>query len=187
MTPVEFALALAFLLLTPGPTNTLVALAGAERGWRGALRLIPVEAAAYGLVTLPLAIIGSRYLTEHGSLRTVLTLIAALWVGYLAVRLWRLPTDAMAPGQNGALKLFTTTLTNPKGLVIGLVLLPSQASLAWASATFLVILVAVAALWAGLGHLVAGDPARRPLARRACAGWLAVLAVWLAAHGFAVA
>ena len=60
MTACEFAIALFVLLLTPGPTNTLIALAGAERGWLGALRLTPVEAAAYALVTLPLAIAGEQ-------------------------------------------------------------------------------------------------------------------------------
>ena len=49
-------LALLALLLTPGPTNTLMALAGAERGLGGAARLIPAEIAAYLAVTLPLAL-----------------------------------------------------------------------------------------------------------------------------------
>ena len=187
MSPVEFAIALALLLLTPGPTNTLIALAGAERGFLGALRLVPFEAAAYGLVTLPLAVVGSHYLADHGPLRMGLTLIAAVWVAYLAVKLWRLPADAMGPQQNGALKLFVTTLTNPKGLVIGLVLLPSQASLGWAAASFLALLIAVSAFWAGLGSLIAGGTSLKPLARRACAGWLGVLALWLAAHGLAAA
>lgn len=187
MMSVEFALALALLLLTPGPTNTLIALAGAERGFLGALRLVPVEVAAYGLVTLPLAMAGNQYLADHGPLRVGLTLIAAVWVAYLAVRLWRLPADAMGPGQNSALKLFTTTLTNPKGLVIGLVLLPSQASLGWAAAGFLAILLAVSAFWAGLGSLIAGGTSLKPLARRACAGWLGVLALWPAAHGLTAA
>ncbi len=43
----ELVLALLVLLLTPGPTNTLMALAGAERGWTRALRLIPAELAGY--------------------------------------------------------------------------------------------------------------------------------------------
>jgi threonine/homoserine/homoserine lactone efflux protein len=187
MSPVEFTLALALLLLTPGPTNTLIALAGAERGFLGALRLTPVEAAAYGLVTLPLAVAGSHSLADHGPLRMGLTLIAAVWVAYLAVKLWRVPADVAGHGQTSALRLFTTTLTNPKGLVIGLVLLPSQASIGWAAASFLAILVAVSAFWAGLGSLIAGGTSLKPAVRRACAGWLGVLALWLAAHGLAAA
>ena len=184
MTPFEFAIALFVLLLTPGPTNTLIALAGAERGWLGALRLLPFEVAAYGLVTLPLAIAGSSLPADHAFLRMAITLLAALWVGYLAVRLWRLPTgDAMGPGQNGALRLFTTTLCNPKGLIIGLVLLPSQAHISWAAAGFLAILLAVSAFWAGLGSVIGGGAALKPLFRRASAGWLGLLALWLVSTG----
>lgn len=186
MTPVEFALALSLLLLTPGPTNTLIALAGAERGWLGALRLAPIEMLAYALVTLPLALAGSSLLTDHGSLRLAVSLIAAVWVAFLAVKLWRLPAgDAMGPKQNGALKLFTTTLCNPKGLIIGLVLLPSQASLPAAVATFLAMLLAVSAIWAGFGSLAGSNLALKPIVRRVCAGWLGLLAMWLAAAGFA--
>lgn len=184
MSQIEFAIALFLLLLTPGPTNTLIALAGAERGWLGALRLTPVEAAAYGLVTLPLAIAGSRLPADIGSLRLAITLIAAAWVAYLAVRLWRLPSgNAMGPEQNGALKLFTTTLCNPKGLIIGLVLLPSQPSLWGAAGVFLLILAAVSAFWAGAGSLAGAGLALKPFVRRACAGWLGLLAVWLVSVG----
>lgn len=186
MTPAEFTAALALLLLTPGPTNTLMALAGAERGWLGALRLAPVEIAAYALVTLPLAIGGKGLMADHGSLRMAVTLIAAAWISFLAIRLWRLPSgNAMGPDGKGALKLFTTTLCNPKGLVIGLVLLPSQAHLTWAAATLFLLLLAVSAVWAGLGSLAGGHLTVKPIARRVCASWLAFLAVWLAAAGLA--
>jgi threonine/homoserine/homoserine lactone efflux protein len=186
MTATEFTIALFILLLTPGPTNTLIALAGAERGWLGALRLTPYEVAAYGLVTLPLAIAGSSLPADQTALRSAITLIAALWVAYLAVRLWRLPSgDAMGPEQNGALRLFTTTLCNPKGLIIGLVLLPSQAHLGWAAAGFLVILIAVSAFWAALGSIVGGGQGLTPVFRRFSAGWLGLLALWLASAGLA--
>lgn len=185
MTPAEFTLALSVLLLTPGPTNTLMALAGAERGWRGALRLWPSEAAAYALVTIPLAIAGASIAGSHGPLRLALTLVAAAWVSYLAIRLWRLPgSNVMGPEQNGALKLFLTTLSNPKGLIIGLVLLPSQAHLPTAVAAFMVILLAVSAIWAGIGRMAGGGLTLSPAIRKGCAVWLGLLAVWIATSGF---
>lgn len=158
MSPAEFMLALLALLLTPGPTNTLVALAGAERGWRGAMRLWPFEAAAYTLITVPLAIGGASFVAAQGTLRLTLTLIAAAWVSYLAVRMWRLPDrNMMGPEQNGAAKLFVTTLCNPKGFVIGLILLPSQAHLTGAVAIFMAMLLAVSGIWAGIGRWWAAD------------------------------
>lgn len=187
MPSLEFCLALAALLLTPGPTNTLMALAGAERGWPGALRLAPVEVAAYGLVTVPLALLGESLFAAHGPARFAVTILAAAWVAYLAVRLWRLPlgASAMAEGGQGAWKIFTTTLSNPKGLVIGLVLLPSQPSMATALAAFLAILLAVSAVWAGIGSTIAASGvAQKPVVRRAFSCWLGTLALWLAGVAF---
>lgn len=182
MPTLSFCLALAALLLTPGPTNTLMALAGAERGFRRALRLAPLEVAAYGLVTVPLALLGETLFAAHGPARFIVTLAAAAWVAFLAVRLWRLPHggSAMAEGGSGAWKLFTTTLSNPKGLVIGLVLLPSQPNLAAAVSVFFAILLAVSAVWAAIGRTIAASGvAQRPAFRRACACWLGVLALML--------
>lgn len=185
MSPAEFIIALAALLLTPGPTNTLVALAGAERGWRGAMRLWPFEAAAYLIVTLPLAMAGASLAASQGPLRLALTLAAAAWVSYLAIRLWRLPdSNVMGPEQNGGAKLFITTLCNPKGLIIGLLLLPSQASLPAGVAIFMAILLAVSAVWAGVGRMAGGGLSLSPAVRRGCAVWLGLLAVWLATSGF---
>ncbi len=176
-----FCVSLAALLLTPGPTNTLMALAGAERGWARAMRLAPVEVVAYGLVTIPLALAGESLLSAHGPLRLAVTLVAAAWVAFLALKLWRLPSgDAMATGGKGALKLFATTLFNPKGLVIGLVLLPSQQNLGSAAAVFFATLIAVSAVWAAIGNSIAGTGyAQAPVVRRACACWLGLLSLWL--------
>lgn len=187
MPTLAYCLALAALLLTPGPTNTLMALAGAERGFWRALRLAPLEVAAYGLVTIPLAVLGETLFAAHGPARFALTLAAAAWVAFLAVRLWRLPKDegAMAEGGPGAWRLFATTLGNPKGLVIGLVLLPSQPNLAAAAAVFFAMLLAVSAVWAGIGRTIAASGmAHGPAVRRACACWLGTLSIWLAGVAF---
>jgi hypothetical protein len=56
--PVLFALAVLAVLGTPGPTNTLLATAGATAGLRRSLALIPAEAAGYtiSILTLGLAL-----------------------------------------------------------------------------------------------------------------------------------
>lgn len=187
MPTLAFCLAIAALLLTPGPTNTLMALAGTERGFWRALRLAPLEVAAYGTVTIPLALLGETLFAAHGPARFVVTLTAAASVAFLAVRLWRLPQGerAMAEGGPAAWKLFTTTLSNPKGLVIGLVLLPSQPNLAAAVAVFFATLLAVSAVWAAIGRTIAASGvARGPALRRACACWLGTLSLWLAGLAF---
>lgn len=68
MTPPELSLAVLALLLTPGPTNALMLLAGAERGLAGAARLSPVALAGHFLTVLPLAVAGA-------------TALASVWLG----------------------------------------------------------------------------------------------------------
>ena len=97
MTVPELTLAMLALLLTPGPTNSLVLLAGSERGLTGAARLIPVELAGYFLTVLPLALAGTTVLADHHGFRSGLTLAAAVWVAVLAVKLWQAP----GPGNAG--------------------------------------------------------------------------------------
>ena len=70
MTAVELSLALLVLLLTPGPTNTLVMLAGAERGFWPAMRLVPVELVAYLSAVLPFLWLGAAFPAQAAAART---------------------------------------------------------------------------------------------------------------------
>jgi threonine/homoserine/homoserine lactone efflux protein len=189
MTLPALALAILALLLTPGPTNTLLALAGAERGWRAALRLIPAEVAGYLLTTLPLALIGPGVLRVAPALGPALTGLAALWVGWLAFSLWRRPTpEPGAPPSVSARQVFVTTMLNPKALVFGLILLPAATSLWQAYVVFVTAILLVAGLWAGLGRSLGRhgrSPVMVPILRRTAAALMAILSVTLAARAVA--
>lgn len=182
MTMMELTFALLALLLTPGPTNTLVALAASARGWRWALRLLPYEIAAYLLVTLPLALLGALALEAAPLLRPAITLASGLWVMGLAIRMW-CPSLETGASEVTPRHLFITTLLNPKALIFGLVLLPGP-QLALNMALFVALIALVAAIWASIGACMAG---RRdcplgqtpPLLRRAAGLWLGVLAIGL--------
>lgn len=177
-------LAVLVLLVTPGPTNTLLAVAGAERGWRGAVRLIPAELTGYLLTVVPLSTLGASLLAGAPQARTVLTLVAAAWVLWLSLSLWRKPAVSAAVAVT-ARRIFVTTLLNPKALVFGLVLMPeSSAGRFGANLSLLVAgIVGVAMLWAALGAgLRGGASASAGLPRswrRAAALWLGALAVYL--------
>lgn len=178
-------LALLGLLMTPGPTNTLLALAGAERGWRRGLLLIPLEVLAYLLVCLPLALLGEAVLSAHPWLGPAIKAVAGAWVAVLAIRLWHLPKADGAQSVTAA-RVFVTTLLNPKALIIGLVLLPGP-DMPLRALLFVGLVAAVAAIWAAMGACLAGRgdcPARRGsgLARRLAALWLAVLSASLLAN-----
>ncbi len=182
MPTLQFCLSLIVLLFAPGPTNALLALGGAEAGaWR-TLRLLPLVVAAYATAVLPLAALEEDLLRQHHWVQMAATLAAALWVAWMAVTLWRRPAagEATTAGLSGT-KLFVTTLLNPKAFIIGLVLIPGQASQGAALAIFFTVLIIAAAAWALLGSALPGDRAATGLTvlRRVCAAWLGLLAVML--------
>lgn len=174
-----FLIAIWALLLTPGPTNTLMALAGAQGGWRSTLRLVPAELAAYLLIVLPAALIGADAMAQWPDLARVLKLGAALWIFYLAIILWRVPSGHVAAQPVGIARLFITTLLNPKGLVVGLVLLPSPHDPLFGPHLLLfgASVILAASVWAGLGAQAgqgeSGGDAR--WLRRIAGSWLALL------------
>lgn len=190
MTGFELSLAVLALLLTPGPTNSLMLLAGAERGMGAAARLIPAELAGYLLTVVPLTLIGQKVLQAWPGLALAVALLAAVWVALLAVRLWRV-TAVQAQASVGARALFVTTALNPKALIFGMVLLPSTDRLAGNLALFAGLVVAVALLWAAIGAGLRGasgtgkigQPRALFVLRRLASVVLAVMSVLLVLRG----
>ncbi len=88
MTTTTFISAVLALLLAPGPTNTLMGLAGAQRGLRGVARLLPAELFGYLTTILPLIYLGSEVLGRWPVAAVILKVAAALWVMFLAINLW---------------------------------------------------------------------------------------------------
>lgn len=123
-----FLLAVWALLLTPGPTNILLAVSGMRSGFVSSLRLLPAELSAYLLVVTPLSLVGPDLASVSSILPKILKLTAALWVLHLAIRLWRDGATHRMVSSVSVRDVFITTLLNPKGIVIGLVLLPSFAT-----------------------------------------------------------
>ncbi|MFE3835721.1 LysE family translocator [Pseudogemmobacter sonorensis] len=190
MTGFELAMAILALLVTPGPTNTLMFLAGAERGALRAMRLIPAELCGYLATVLPLTLFGAAVLADRPGLRAGVALAAGIWVAWLALRLWRLPDPARVQASVDGRTVFVTTLLNPKALIFGLVLLPAPEGVWINLAHFSAQVVAVACLWALGGALIAarraggGSP---PWVRRAAAVWLGGLSVLLVLRGIGAA
>jgi threonine/homoserine/homoserine lactone efflux protein len=183
---VEFLFAVGGLLLTPGPTNTLLALAGASVGLRRTFPLISAEISGYLAVVLPLALFGQALVDRWPVAGDALTLAAAIWVMYLAVRLWQPAAQAVGTLEVTWGRVFVTTLLNPKGLIFGLVLLPAMASPDFLTrlGAFCLLIVVVASLWAGFGARMGRNRTddRPPvLFRRAAACWLGLLSIGLVA------
>lgn len=185
MTSVELGLALLALLLAPGPTNTLVMLAGAERGFAPALRLIPVEIVAYLCAVLPFLWVGVAFPDQAAMARPVVALLAAAWVLRLAWVMWQVPPVLEGMPMVTARRLFVTTLLNPKAIIMGVVLLPAAEGTP-RLAILTTLIAAVASIWALAGCSLpgaAGGAGLPPLLRRGVALWLAGLSVMIVAGG----
>lgn len=175
----QFALAITALLAAPGPTNALLALAGARRGVLSAWPLIVVVTCAYLAVIIPLLLWGTPMIHALPVLKQGLAGVAALWVAWLAIRLWRMPVDGVTNATEvTARALAVTTLLNPKALLIGLVLLPDLQNPGRGLSIFATILPAVSLLWVTLGAGVLSRAGR--WLNRGSALWLAAISLFLA-------
>lgn len=155
--PLLFVLAALGLLLTPGPTNTLLATSGATIGARASMRLIPAELAGYGLAIAGIAVALRPFLGTAADPTAYLKVVLAGYLAFLAVRLWRAGgitgDDAAAIGPR---QVFVTTLLNPKAIIFVLVIIPHLRDGAFAAATPYLLglagmIVAVAGTWIMLG------------------------------------
>lgn len=151
-----FLLSIAAILLVPGPTNTLMATAGAVGGFRRAVRLIPCEMAGYGISVCSLQTAMSFLPHEVSAAGVWLKCAAAAYLIYLATKLWFATSHGPAAGTTlGPRRIFIATLLNPKGLVFALVAWPlhmATSPLYWA--TFMGVIMLAACLWTRLGALL---------------------------------
>lgn len=186
MTLAALGLALTLLLLTPGPTNTLVLLAAMEGGLKRAMRLIPVELAAYFAVIVPLALVSEALAQRIDGMRPVVALLAGTWVFYLAWTMWHQPLAGSDRRIVSARRLAVTTLLNPKGLVMGVVLIPSTGVALPSFAMLAFCIIAVALIWALAGCCLprrTGTTGLGALIPRVAAVWLAGLSLVIVAGG----
>jgi len=185
MTLAAFAATCLALLLAPGPTNTLMAVAGAQGGLARPLRLLPAELAGYLCALVPLGLVGESLLTRWPQAAEALALLAALWVLLLARHLWRRPSAGTDSAPVGAGRVFVTTLLNPKALIFGLVLMPTPLDAGYGQhlAVFGLLVALVALAWGSAGALTrrGRGAALSPLwVQRAAALWLGVVSASLA-------
>lgn len=124
MTLPDFAAAVLVLLATPGPTNTLLSLAGWTYGTRRAFPLLFGEVGGYLTVIVPIALLAAPLLAQHPAILPLATLAAGLWVLFLAFRLWRKAGAPASADGIGIAQVYVTTVLNPKAPIIALVIMP---------------------------------------------------------------
>lgn len=165
--PVLFALAVLAVLGTPGPTNSLLATAGATAGLRRSLPLIAAEAAGYTISILALGLLLGPVVAGAPLLAGALRVAVGVYLLLLARRLWRHGGAVLATGAVVTPRqVFVTTLLNPKAIVFALGIVPFGAG--WGvwppyMLGFLLLLTSVAAAWITAGAMLGGAASRRGL------------------------
>lgn len=177
------------LLLSPGPTNTLMGLASARNGFWLVPRLLPAEVMGYLTVIFPLAWLGGELITRWPETGLVLKTAGAIWVMYLAIKLWVTASKDVADCWVNARRIFVTTTLNPKALVFGLVLLPRPVAPDFLPKLIIfVALASVAAMiWGLIGRLTrvgAQNHLRHMVLQRTVSVWLAIVSFTVGASLF---
>ncbi|EPF70679.1 LysE family translocator [Acinetobacter rudis] len=154
----------ATVLLTPGPTNTLLASSGIQVGFKRSFNLVPAEALGYLFSISFWGFIIGSIPSQYAFIPALLKLFSASYIFYLALKLWRNKAEDI---QNSKVtisvrELFLATLLNPKALLFASAIFPVSAwkNMTLYSAhmlTFLLLIVPIACFWIYLGSILTNN------------------------------
>ncbi|EXB49599.1 MULTISPECIES: LysE family translocator [Acinetobacter] len=167
------------ILLTPGPTNTLLASSGIQVGLRQSLLLIPAEAVGYIIAITAWGMLIGKVSATFPLLPTFLKLLSAAYIIFLAIKLWRTANQDVVLNQPTIRpkELLCATLLNPKALLFASAIFPAAA---WKSqdiylahmGTFVALILPIALFWISVGAMLASKKvnwlSQAKLQRTAC-------------------
>lgn len=122
--PLLFILAVLTILGTPGPTNTLLATSGVTVGVRKSLPLLGAELSGYLIAILVIRGVLSPIIAAFPLVGTILKVMVASYICWIAVRLWMTPSTMTTARQVDFRMVFVTTLLNPKAIIFALTVIP---------------------------------------------------------------
>lgn len=152
----------ATILLTPGPTNTLLASSGVQVGLRKSVKLIPAEVLGYVISISAWGMLIGKVSTTLPLLPPILKLLSACYIVFLAIKLWHTANQEIELNQPTirTRELFCATLLNPKALLFASAIFPVAA---WSDfhiylihmMAYLALITPIALFWIFLGSLLA--------------------------------
>ena len=155
------------ILLTPGPTNTLLASSGIQVGVRQSLRLIPAESIGYLIAITTWGVIIGALSSQFQIISIFLKLLSALYIIFLAIKLWKTADIEASYNQPTirARELFCATLLNPKALLFASAIFPTTAWLTMQAyvvhmGLFLLLIAPIALFWTFIGSILASNKVR---------------------------
>lgn len=177
------------LLAAPGPTNALLATAGAAMGFARSWRLIAAVLVGYLVAIVALRTLAGPLIATHPAFGTSLRIAAAAYLVMLAAKLWhrgkpQIATDTPIAATN----VLISTLLNPKGLIFAFTILPEDlagAGLALHMVVLAAAIIATATTWIAAGSALESGTRGKVKAQvgyRTSAVALLVLAGTLTAH-----
>lgn len=184
-----FSVAALTVLLTPGPTNTLLATGASLLGWRRAAPLVTAELVGYSIAIVALEIV-LLILGNTAAVNLTLRVVCATYLGMLAWKLWASSHDSSSRPVTWK-RVLVTTLANPKSLVFTSLILPGIdqgiLQLVWPFGVLLFLYIGIAGCaWILVGAAVRASLGLRWtwLVRRASAAALGVFSVVIFASTF---
>ena len=141
------------LLLSPGPTNALLAVGGSQRGFMRSLPLLAAAFFGYAVAILVIHLVLQPILIAFPGISLFCKLVFAAFVFYLVVKLWR--SSTVMGATSGAVdfrSMFITTSLNPKAFGFALVLIPFESpAIAAYLGLFGVFVLVTGAIWVAIG------------------------------------
>ena len=183
--PLLFILAVLTVLGTPGPTNTLLATSGATVGVGRSLPLLGGELAGYLIAIATIRLLLGPVIHAYPLVGVGLKLAVAVYLGWVAIRLWR--RDTALTGEASAVSIssvFITTLLNPKALIFALTFIPAEhPQLLWFFVAFAVTVPSVGFGWILIGRAIgaASGEKHAGVVQRIASVALVGFAGWIAA------
>jgi threonine/homoserine/homoserine lactone efflux protein len=154
MVTLSFVAASILVLITPGPTNTVLAACGAAMGFRRAAILPLAEAMGY-FIAISFFVFFAEMMRGSHLILGLMRIAAAGWLIHSAWQLWRMPFEpdpAIKDAPFG--RVLVTTMVNPKAMLVGTILIPAGTGLA---APAWIATYATLSTIAGLGWLLLGS------------------------------
>ncbi|MBY3093581.1 threonine transporter RhtB [Rhizobium laguerreae] len=163
-----FAAGVFMLLILPGTTNAILAMASQDLTVGRAVGLLATVISAYLAVVLLASGLAGSLLRDHPVISQGVKLVSASWILYLALRLWGIGSSQVE--DVSVRQVAVTTLLNPKALVIGLTMVPPAQEVATTSVIAILasVVLAVSSIWLLVGRVILGREKRMPPLVRRC-------------------
>jgi threonine/homoserine/homoserine lactone efflux protein len=152
--PLQFLLTVVMLLLVPGPTNTVMATAGAGAP-RSPVPLLAAELLGYATIIVLATLLLVPLAAAWPPAAIIVKLVVVAYLILVAVKLWRerIALDSRQTIIIGPRLVFFTTALNPKGLIFAVTVFPHDHPQLWAYAcTFAFCVVTCGLIWFSLGR-----------------------------------